>query len=177
MIRPLTSLRFLFAFMVFCCHCPFYTTPNTPGFWLQWHVMNEGYIGVSFFFILSGFILSLNYAKPFEARTITAREFWQLRFARIYPLYLLMLLVEIPFTMHEFHRSAGIWWAKLFTCGFMMQSWVPDMSWIAAFNTPSWSISAEAFFYAMFPLLVIWCAAPVNGCSPALAWRWLSPLE
>ncbi|MBS1629001.1 MAG: acyltransferase [Bacteroidetes bacterium] len=175
MIRPLTSLRFVFAFMVFCCHCSFYKTPGTTGFWLQWHVMNEGYIGVSFFFILSGFILSLNYADSFDTHSIQQKEFWLLRFARIFPLYLLMLLVEIPFTMHEFHHSASIWWARLFTCMFMLQSWVPDMSWIAAFNTPSWSISAESFFYAMFPLLVFWIKRPcrwiliIAGLAAALA--------
>jgi peptidoglycan/LPS O-acetylase OafA/YrhL len=155
MIRPLTSLRFLFAFMVFCCHCPFYTDPDTFAYKLSHHVMSEGYIGVSFFFILSGFILSLNYADSFEKEKVSAKEFWILRFARIYPLYLATLLIEIPFTFHEYLASAATWWGRFAACFFMVQSWVPDIRWAAAFNTPSWSISAEAFFYALFPLLII----------------------
>lgn len=132
--------------MVFCAHCPFYKNPDSFGYWLSRQVLSEGFIGVSFFFILSGFILSLNYDESFRQNTISKRHFWIMRFARIYPLYLVTLLVEIPFTMHEYYRSATVWWAKLFTCGLMLQSWVPDINWTAAFNTPSWSISAEAFF-------------------------------
>lgn len=155
MIRPLTSQRFLFALMVFGWHCPFYTDPDSIGFKISKALWANGYVGVSFFFILSGFILSLNYADYFLEKGISKRDFWIMRFARIYPLYLVTLLVEIPFTMHEYHADAGIWWAKLLTCGVMLQSWVPDEHWVCAFNIPSWSISTEAFFYAVFPLLAV----------------------
>jgi peptidoglycan/LPS O-acetylase OafA/YrhL len=155
MIRPLTSLRFVFAFMVLCAHSPFYTDSRTFGYKLSALVMSEGFIGVSFFFILSGFILSLNYADAFRDESVSKRDFWIMRFARIYPLYLLTLLIEIPFTMHEYHAHAGIWWGRLATCAVMLQSWVPDIQWTAAFNMPSWSLSVEAFFYALFPLLII----------------------
>jgi peptidoglycan/LPS O-acetylase OafA/YrhL len=155
MIKPLTSLRFLFAFMVFGWHCPFYTNPESIGYKISRQLWGNGYVGVSFFFILSGFILSLNYANYLRDEGISRRDFWLMRFARIYPLYLLTLLVEIPFTMHEYHADASVWWARLLTCAGMMQSWVPIEGWVTAFNMPSWSLSTEAFFYAIFPLLVL----------------------
>ena len=51
-----------------------------------------GYLGVSFFFVLSGFILVYTYAD----RVVSLREFWQLRFARIYPAFLFSLLLTAP---------------------------------------------------------------------------------
>jgi peptidoglycan/LPS O-acetylase OafA/YrhL len=148
-IRPLTSLRFVFAFMVFCYHCLFYKDTASLGFKLYTLIMGEGFIGVSFFFILSGFILSLNYAQRFKEETITPRHFWILRFARIYPLYLLTLLLAVPFYLND--PALG---AKLAVCTAMLQSWIPDGHWAFTLNKPAWSLSVEAFFYALFPLII-----------------------
>src|SRR5260370_6407765 len=52
-----------------------------------------GYVGVSFFFVLSGFILVYTYA----GREIDNRDFYRARFARIYPAYLFSLLISLPF--------------------------------------------------------------------------------
>ena len=77
MIKPLTSLRFLFALMVFGDHLQFFDFAQYPQF-KEWHysVIGEGFIGVSFFFILSGFILSLNYDERLLSRKVSLREFW-----------------------------------------------------------------------------------------------------
>lgn len=62
MIKPLTSLRFIFAFMVFASHLGFLNKSESNVLhWVYDSVFHEGYIGVSFFFILSGFILAYNY--------------------------------------------------------------------------------------------------------------------
>lgn len=55
MIDTLTSLRFVFALMVFGAHC--YVIDN----FFDAHFFKEGFVGVSFFFVLSGFIISYNY--------------------------------------------------------------------------------------------------------------------
>jgi len=84
-IHPLTGLRFVAAMMVLVSHYP---VPGTPGPLLR--LMQSGYAGVTFFFVLSGFILTYNYADRFcsDARDNLVPYFVS-RFARIYPVYLL----------------------------------------------------------------------------------------
>lgn len=60
MINTLTSLRFIFALMVFGAHC--YTIDK----FFDTHFFKEGFVGVSFFFVLSGFIIAYNYQKKFS---------------------------------------------------------------------------------------------------------------
>ena len=81
MINTLTSLRFIFAMMVFGAHC--YVIDNH----FDIHFFKEGFVGVSFFFMLSGFIIAYNYQKKFSENKITKRTFWVARIARIYPLH------------------------------------------------------------------------------------------
>ena len=81
MINTLTSLRFIFALMVFGAHC--YTIDK----FFDTHFFKEGFVGVSFFFVLSGFIIAYNYQKRFSENKITKRAFWVARIARIYPLH------------------------------------------------------------------------------------------
>jgi hypothetical protein len=60
MIKPLTTL--LFAFMIFVHHMTFFGKSKSSTLrWIHESILKEGYIGVSFFFILSGFILAYNY--------------------------------------------------------------------------------------------------------------------
>ena len=111
-----------------------------------------GYVGVSFFFVLSGFILVYTYA----GRNIVLRDFWQTRFARIYPAYLFALLLTSPFwiigalKMHVPFFAFGERHFALTSAlvVLLLQSWVPGaaLSW----NSVSWSLSVEAFFYAGF---------------------------
>lgn len=56
MIAPLTSLRLIFALMVLVSHLGILNEVAFSG-----HILKEGYVGVSFFFILSGFIIAHNY--------------------------------------------------------------------------------------------------------------------
>ena len=89
MINTLTSLRFIFAMMVFGAHC--YVIDNH----FDIHFFKEGFVGVSFFFMLSGFIIAYNYQKKFSENKITKRTFWVARIARIYPLHWLTLLIAV----------------------------------------------------------------------------------
>ena len=89
MINTLTSLRFIFALMVFGAHC--YTIDK----FFDTHFFKEGFVGVSFFFVLSGFIIAYNYQKKFSENKITKRAFWVARIARIYPLHWLTLFIDV----------------------------------------------------------------------------------
>lgn len=110
-----------------------------------------GYAGVGFFFVLSGYVLRLNY------RSFDKADFWWRRFARIYPLHIITLMLTIPLGWSLFATLPNV---------VLMQSWIPVRGIYFAGNPPSWSLSNEAFFYALFPFLrvggktlLIWAAA------------------
>lgn len=151
MIKPLTSLRFFFAMMVFVSHMWILKEDSPFMRQLYADIFYEGYIGVSFFFILSGFVLAYNYHDKMLSGQIKFSQFWLARFARIYPLHLLTLLIAIPLS---FTGNATEWVNRFVLNIFLIQSFVPSDDIYFYFNSVSWSISDEWFFYLMFPFLV-----------------------
>lgn len=151
MIKPLTSLRFIFAMMVFLSHLWFLQDESPFYRQLYDDIFYEGYIGVSFFFILSGFVLGYSYHDKILGGHIKFSQFWLARFARIYPLHLLTLLIAIPLS---FQGDSTIWINRLVLNIFLIQSFVPSSDIYFYFNSVSWSISDEWFFYVVFPFLV-----------------------
>lgn len=118
------------------------------------NVRAAGVAGVSFFFVLSGFILTWNYLGPGPgAERFTLRGFWAARFARIYPVYVVAILLSIPFVVTANVRPSYLW-GSLVANLLLVQSVLPPyaMSW----NTPGWTISTEAFFYLLFPFARKW---------------------
>jgi peptidoglycan/LPS O-acetylase OafA/YrhL len=117
-------------------------------------VISHGYIGVSFFFVLSGFILAYSYRSKLNDAGDSA-EFWGARIARIYPAYLLAFVVFLPIAIYSalLNADRGL---TLLTAGLQItltQSWVPYTA--LQWNSPAWSLSVESFFYALFPLLFL----------------------
>lgn len=151
MIKPLTSLRFIFAMMVFLSHLWFLQDDSPFYKQLYDDIFYEGYIGVSFFFILSGFVLGYSYHDKILGGQIKFGQFWLARFARIYPLHLLTLLIAIPLS---FKGDSTEWITRFVLNIFLIQSFVPSSDIYFYFNSVSWSISDEWFFYLMFPFLV-----------------------
>ncbi len=102
------------------------------------------------------------------------RRFWQARFARIYPAYVVSLLASAPFFFFAV-RTLNLpffAWSKqhlvtacVLTVG-LLQSWVPNAA--LTWNSVCWSLSVEAFFYAVFPLLIL-CSADTKP-SKLLLW-------
>lgn len=146
MIKPLTSLRFFFALCVFLSHLSFLRNNQTYENLFD-NYFSEGFLGVSFFFILSGFILALNYREKFKNKTITLKKFYIARFARIYPLYFFTMLASIPIVFTGYKI--------LFSNLLLFQSYIPHQKYFFAYNAPSWSISDEMFFYLLFPVLIV----------------------
>ena len=155
-LPALTGLRFLAAFYVVVFHgLPWVEQRfRLPGFVLQF--LRNGTTAVSLFFLLSGFILSYTYLERLDSGR-AVYNFWVARFARIYPVYLLSMLIALPFYIH---LSAPIKLAVL----AMVQAWNPfHPEWGGAWNYPAWSLSVEAFFYLVFPFFQKWIEKRTDG--------------
>ncbi len=114
-------------------------------------VVDSGYVGVSFFFVLSGFILCYNYAgRPLK---LNPREFWLTRFARLYPVYLLALAVSFRMLADEWHaQTHGHFAMGMLLTPLLLQGWSPLLA--TFWNTPGWTLSCEVLFYALLPWLI-----------------------
>jgi len=110
---------------------------------------------VSFFYLLSGYVLGMVYLR--EGRLVDSKRFFAARFARIYPLYLMMLVLDSPEVLvpeiHRFGLATGLFKATKILAGnaLMLQAWVPER--LLRMNSASWSLCGEAFFYMCFPVL------------------------
>lgn len=154
----LTGVRFFLSLWVIVHHLV------SPGMMLEnWArglvapvhgLLDSGYLAVQTFFVLSGFVLALCYSGT----TWTARNvitFGMARVARIYPVYLLSLLI-ISYYILRFLSLAHVEWpvkfSRLFTYAAVLQGWLrdPDIGW----NTPAWTLSCELFFYVFLPVLL-----------------------
>ncbi len=146
-LRALTSVRFFAALHVALYHL---VRPLSQWGPLQ-GALSDGFTGVSFFFVLSGYILTYSHADEYEAGRGTPKKFWTARFARIYPVYLLSLVYAGIVGRAEFHQKVH---ALAFAMDiFLVQSWSARA--VNFFNSPAWTISVEAFFYLCFPFLLM----------------------
>jgi peptidoglycan/LPS O-acetylase OafA/YrhL len=116
-------------------------------------IVNGGYISVSFFLLLSGFILTYNYADRAQRGALTARSFWTARFSRLYPVYAFSLVLSIGMLAQEVQAHTRLdFGLGLILTPLLLQGWHPVVS--TFWNTPAWTMSTEAFFYLLFPWLI-----------------------
>lgn len=148
MINTLTSLRLIFAMMVFWAHC--YIIDD----FFNVHFFKEGFVGVSFFFMLSGFIIAYNYQKKLGEKKIPKRTFWVARIARIYPLHWLTLLIAIALGGYAMESGVTDWCKHFFASLTLTNAYIPQDNYFFSFNSPSWSLCCEQLFYICFPFLV-----------------------
>jgi peptidoglycan/LPS O-acetylase OafA/YrhL len=143
-LPALSGLRTILAVNVMFFHF----TPPHPDFLSP--VIDNAYVFVGFFFLISGFVLAYNYA---DRPTLSKRAFYVARFSRIYPVYLLVLALSFPFVAIEFQaHSRADFFTGLVLTPLMLQSWSPT---IATFwNTVAWTVPAELFLYVLFPYLL-----------------------
>jgi peptidoglycan/LPS O-acetylase OafA/YrhL len=113
-----------------------------------------GYEAVTFFFVLSGFILTYVHieAGPPQRLNVTAREFLISRIARIAPAYLAGLALAAPFFFYSALKlDTSLFIAGVVLVPFMAQAWYPPAALL--WNLPAWSLSNELLFYAAYPIL------------------------
>jgi peptidoglycan/LPS O-acetylase OafA/YrhL len=110
------------------------------------------YQGVTFFFVLSGFILA--YSHPDLRSRGDMRRFWLARFARIWPATIAsfgLVIVLVPGVLGMYRGPSGI--LQLLLGVACLQAWVPLQPYYFVLNPVCWSISDEVFFYVCFPWL------------------------
>jgi peptidoglycan/LPS O-acetylase OafA/YrhL len=160
-LNGLTGLRTFAAINIVFFH---FSNPQ----WFGWFapVVNAGFASVSFFILLSGFVLAYNYAGRARTGELDKGRFWEARFTRLYPVYLLSLLLSWRMVAVEYHEhSHGMFWAGMALSPLLLQGWIPE---IATFlNTPAWTMSAEAAYYFAFPWIAR--AKKPDRAAPQLA--------
>lgn len=158
-LPTLTSLRWVAATLVFLLHANELVIAQSvaiergifdvqPHTWFN-RIADQGSAGVSFFFVLSGFVLAWSHQT-----TTTAPVFYRRRFARIYPAYAVACLVALPVIVAIGEMSSPLHLAQALFPLTLLQAWVPHPRIAYGGNGVSWSLSCEAFFYAVFPFVM-----------------------
>jgi peptidoglycan/LPS O-acetylase OafA/YrhL len=149
-LKSLTGLRGLAALCVFFLHFAAESVFAS-------HRVNLGLVrltagpaqaAVSFFFLLSGFVL-VWVSRPGD----TAWLFWHRRALKIYPNHLVTWVAGLILMILVGGLGGG--WRMLPSLA-LLQVWFPDEKVILGTDGPAWSLSCELFFYALFPLLLVW---------------------
>lgn len=189
-LPSLTGLRFFAALSVFFFHITLSNSPIPPNDpinpfrdknlanTLESIFSKAGYLGVSFFFILSGFVIAWSY-RPGEANT----AFWRRRLVKIFPNHLVMWAVAMVLFAAAITSPKGY-----LTNLFLLNSFVPDDTVYVAVNPPSWTLCSELLFYLLFPFIFslvrripsrqLWLWAGIMFCgiiSVALITQFLIP--
>jgi peptidoglycan/LPS O-acetylase OafA/YrhL len=130
----------LAALVVVGFHLSVWKVLHVPG------LASVGYVGVGFFFILSGLVLAWGTSPGLPAQTFLRR-----RFARVWPSHAVVFAVVAVVPVVAVRRG----WAEAIPNILLLQAWWPDPGTVFAFNGVSWSLACEAFFYVTFPVVVV----------------------
>lgn len=184
-LTALDSLRGVFAVMIVLLHTP-----------VDFHLMasplvRNSHVVVEFFFVLSGFVIALNYWERMRSAA-DFRRFVLLRTARIWPLHafilLLFLLVFLaqllvldsgPFAPSNRADYPDLWWRVASELLFAAAFWNSEVWYL---NFPSWSINAEYWTYILFGAILLagrqrrWLVLSGIGASVLLSAAVLSGL-
>jgi peptidoglycan/LPS O-acetylase OafA/YrhL len=148
-LEALTGLRWLAAFWVFGYHMQNFGSLPFP-FDLPVHL---GYLGVTFFFVLSGFVLTWSMQPGLRISTFYTR-----RFARIWPSHFIALLLAIP-VFYTLSTDPEHGWVKTLSIPILLlsvvlfQGFSRDPVILFSGNPAAWTLSCEALFYALHPFL------------------------
>lgn len=173
-LPSLTSLRCVAALLVFFLHADELIVAQAvalstgvldeqPHTWFD-RVADQGGSGVAFFFVLSGFVLAWS-----RSPGTTTDVFYRRRFARIYPAYAATCLAAVPIIFLIGEIDSVLHLVQAFLPLTLLQAWLPHPRIVYSGNGVAWSLSCEAFFYAMFPFIVPRLAAAPRRVLVAVA--------
>lgn len=130
-----------------------------PGYDLLWLFYDYGYLAVQVFWLISGFV----FAQVYYGAKSSTRSFAANRFARLYPLHLVTLLVVVALQFAALeHFGYSLLYGKFDVPHFIEQLFMAS-DWLHetggySFNGPIWSVSVEIVIYALFWVSRHWVA-------------------
>lgn len=139
MIQSLNALRGLFAVMIFFHHSNWQGAGMFPA---------GGDCAVSFFLMLSGFVLVQGYYDKIDNSSIDVKKFLRHRVAKVYPLHLLTLVIA---GMLVWYESGRIGLRPFLLNALLIHGWIPDSNYYFSYNGVSWFLSALLLAYLIFP--------------------------
>ncbi|WP_066945416.1 acyltransferase family protein [Streptomyces lushanensis] len=169
-LPSLTGLRFPAALLVFFFHTGLSDSPIPPNRPInpfadpgvagayEWIFVKAGYVGVSFFFVLSGFVLAWA-ARPDERVTAFLRR----RIVKIFPSHLVIWALAMILFAGTTATPTG-WLSNL----LLLHTWFPQPGINLSVNPPAWSLASELLFYLSFPLLI----GPLRRIAGNRLWIW-----
>ncbi|TVT38428.1 acyltransferase [Hymenobacter setariae] len=163
--RALTGLRAVAAYTIFWHHLNPLGTRSAGRPVLEWanHFVQQWHVGVPIFFVLSGFLIAQRYAASVAPSWTWAKAYLQNRFARIYPLYLLITVVtlvvqfsalsgynshmlqELPLSGKLLAVVANLTLLKALFSRFILATGV----------AAAWSLTVEMLFYISVPVVLL----------------------
>ncbi|WP_326609877.1 acyltransferase [Streptomyces scopuliridis] len=155
----LTGLRFVAAALVFLHHAIYTNVFADPDVVRVFHdlFINTVQMGMAFFFVLSGFMLTIA-ARPGD----TTRRFLRRRLVKIYPNHVVTFLLAAVLIIPALH------WTEVAPNLLLVQTWWPRYENLFSGNPLSWSLACEVFFYLAFPLLL----RGIRRIRPERLWWW-----
>jgi peptidoglycan/LPS O-acetylase OafA/YrhL len=144
-IEQLTFTRFIAAISIVVYHFGMGLYPFSSD--AISFLFKQANLGVSYFFILSGFVMIIAYGGNKKGR-IDSGKYFTNRLARIYPAYFLALMVLVLYYLIRSKSFSGMAFGLNL---LVIQSWFP--AYPLTMNGPGWSLAVEFFFYALYPLL------------------------
>jgi peptidoglycan/LPS O-acetylase OafA/YrhL len=168
-IKALTTLRALAALLVFMYHYAYLHASAQgaligPAWLTLMPVWRSGQIGVSIFFVLSGFLITRIYYDDFADGKGGLRHFYVKRIARIWPLFLLFAAIQHGVWLAQGQHVSASW---LVTCS-MTQGFFSDLRYGGL--PTAWSLTIEESFYALAPLMYVLIAAMALGRAGPRPW-------
>lgn len=154
-LRALNGLRFFAAIAVVCFHYAPLARNYSRASGVIHNLVLSGPLALPFFYLLSGFVLAHAHKSRLPQSPKERRMFWRARIARLYPIYLVAFFLFLPMAwvkyLHHGPPGGRIQFFLGGTLSFVaLQAWTPLSQ---AWNGPSWSLSVEAFFYILFPVV------------------------
>lgn len=162
-LPSLTGMRLIAALLVFFTHASIESVFSDQGVasWTHRFLEPGGRYGVSFFFVLSGFVLTWS-AGPRDS----VWGFWRRRLAKIYPLHVVTWAMALVLLATVKSPGLVLNWHVATLNLALLHAWFPWADTMVSINAPSWSLCCEALFYLAFPL-IIWI---VRKIRPAMLW-------
>lgn len=151
-VPALTGVRALAAYLVFISHYAYVFNDAFP--YLLQRFLGEFHVGVSIFFVLSGFLITYRYYHSFQLTTSWFKQYLKNRVARIYPMYFLLTICAFIYYFitkdESITRGYPAGWMLVmnitFVRGFFYSFWDTGIA-------QGWSLTVEECFYFSAPLI------------------------